>query len=584
VILTAEPGDRVRVGKVEITGNRSVETARLEPLLVTKAGKRKYLKPQQVASDAGRIRAHYGSLGYGKVKVSPPVIDLSPDGTVAEVRFEVTEGDPTKIPEIRIEGNRAIPSEKLMEGFPVQPRDPFTRERAQSGARAIQRAYDGAGYSRAKVDYELRTNEGPELVYRVEEGPKRLVGKIEIEGNRLTRKEVVERELAFKEGKPLSLQEIMESQKALYRLGIFSSVEIKEIEGDDPSRPTVRIRVAETRNLTQSLGIGYATDEGIRGLYEITHSNLFGRARTVGLQLRGSDVNNRIQLLLRDPYLFNRRLDSLLSAFREHEVRDSFTLTELGTTLQVSNKHGEKDRTIYRYLLKSDQVTDLQISPQEAGVEDLRLSGLSGGYVHDSRDNFYNPRRGAFANVDLAAYGEAIGSQAAFVKFFAQGSLFRKVAGDSVWAQSIRVGLADPYGISEQPTVSASGEVVIPGVPLSERFFAGGDTTVRGFKYDQLGPKDPVTGEPTGGESLFIINEEFRFPIWRFLRGVVFFDAGNVTSSLSEFNPLDLRTVLGAGFRIDTPIGPIRFEYGWKLDREEGETPGELHITVGQAF
>ena len=454
---------------------------------------------------------------------------------------------------------------------PSSPTSLTPGRRPGRAAEAIRRSYDRAGYSRAKVGYELRGEAGPELIYRVEEGTRRLVGKIEIEGNRLTRKEVVERELVFREGKPLSALEILESQKALYRLGVFSAVEIQEIEGEDPERPTVRVQVAETRNLTQSLGIGYATDEGLRGLYDVTNSNLLGRARTVGLQLRGSDVNNRIQLLLRDPFLFNRRLDSLLSAFRERSVRDSFTLTEMGTTLQVSNKHGEKDRTIYRYILKSDDVTDLKISPEEAGVESLRLSGFSGGYLHDSRDNFYNPRRGIFASVDLAAYGQAIGSQAAFLKFFAQGSLFRKGPGDSVWAQSVRLGLSDPFGISDS-------------VPLSERFFAGGDTTVRGFQFEQLGPKDPVTGEPTGGESLFIVNEEFRFPIWRFLRGVVFFDAGNVTSRLSDFNPLDLRTVLGAGFRIDTPIGPIRFEYGWKLDREEGETPGELHITVGQTF
>ena len=570
-ILTANPGVRTRVAKIEISGNESIETSRLESLLATSTIRRAVLRPDQVNTDAGRIRAHYVSLGYAQARVPPPEIEISEDGALATVRFRVVEGDPTRVAEVRIEGNSAIPSRDLLEGFPVQPNEPYTREKARAGAEALRRSYDREGYSRAKVDYELRGEAGPELIYRVEEGTRRLVGKIEIEGNRLTRKEVVERELVFREGKPLSAQEILESRKALYRLGIFGAVEIQEIEGENPERPTVRVQVAETRNLTQSLGIGYATDEGLRGLYDVTNSNLLGRARTVGLQLRGSDVNNRIQLLLRDPFLFNRRLDSLLSAFRERSVRDSFTLTETGSTLQVSNKHGEKDRTIYRYILKSDDVTDLKISPEEAGVESLRLSGLSGGYLHDSRDNFYNPRRGIFASADLAAYGQAIGSQAVFLKFFAQGSLFRKGPGDSVWAQSARLGLADPFGISDS-------------LPLSERFFAGGDTTVRGFKFEQLGPKDPVTGEPTGGESLFIVNEEFRFPIWRFLRGVVFFDAGNVTSRLSEFDPLDLRTVLGAGIRIETPIGPIRFEYGWKLDREEGETPGALHITIGQAF
>jgi outer membrane protein assembly complex protein YaeT len=569
VILKAEAGPRAKVETIEIAGNPTLRTDWLKDFIKTKEGRT--LHPGRAGDDAARIRAHYLSLGFAEAKVPPPKIDLTQDGTRANLRFDISEGDPTKIAQIRVAGNAAVPAEKLLQDLPIHTGDFFTREKARTAGEAIRRVYDREGYSRAQVSYSVAAEGGATLVYQVEEGPRRFVGRIEIEGNRLTRNEVIRREITLAEGKPLSAQEILKTRRALYRLGVFSAVDIKEVEGEDPARPTVRILVSETRNLTQALGIGYGTDEGIRGLYEITNSNLLGRARTIGLQLRGSDVNSRVQFLLRDPFLFNRKLDSLLSAFWERRERDSFTLTELGTTLQVSNPHGEKDRTIYRYTLKDEDVSDLQITSVDPETESIRLSGLSAAYVHDSRDNFYNPRRGAFATFDLAAYGRAIGSEAAFLKFFSQGSLFRKLWRDSVWAQSIRLGLAHPFGISD-------------AIPVSERFFAGGDTTVRGFQFDHLGPKDPVTGEPTGGESLFIINEEFRFPIWRALRGVVFFDAGNVAARLPDLDPLDLRTVLGAGLRIETPIGPVRFEYGWKLDRKEGETPGELHITVGPAF
>jgi outer membrane protein insertion porin family len=569
VILKAEAGPRAKVETVEIAGNPTLRTDWLMDFIKTKEGRT--LHPGRASDDAARIRSHYLSLGFAEAKVPPPKIDLSPDGTRAHLRFEISEGDPTKIARIRVDGNAAVPEEKLLQGLPLQAGDFFTREKARAAGEAIRRVYDREGYSRAKVSYSVAAEGGPALVYHVDEGPRRFVGRIEIEGNRLTRDEVIRREITLAEGKPLSAQEILKTRRALYRLGVFSAVDIKEVEGEDPVRPTVRILVSETKNLTQALGIGYGTDEGIRGLYEITNSNLLGRARSIGLQLRGSDVNSRVQFLLRDPFLFNRRLDSLLSAFWERRERDSFTLTELGTTLQVSDPHGEKDRTIYRYTLKDENVSDLQITSVDPETESIRLSGLSAAYVHDSRDNFYNPRRGAFATFDLAAYGQAIGSEAAFVKFFSQGSLFRKVWKDSVWAQSIRLGAARPFGISDS-------------IPVSERFFAGGDTTVRGFKFDHLGPRDPLTGEPTGGEALFIINEEFRFPIWKALRGVVFLDAGNVTARLADLDPLDLRTVLGVGLRIETPIGPVRFEYGWKLDREAGETAGELHITVGPAF
>jgi len=211
-----------------------------------------------------------------------------------------------------------------------------------------------------------------------------------------------------------------------------------------------------------------------------------------------------------------------------------------------------------------------------AGAQSLRLSGPSFSLTHDTRDDFFNPHKGAFASFDLGFVARALGSDVNFERIYLTGSMFRSIAKGTVWAQSIRTGFLVPGRDT-------------PEIPISERFFAGGDTTVRGFGRDQVGPKeiDPVTGEigdPLGGETVFIVNEEMRFPIWRFLRGTVFFDAGNVTFRVQDYDPFNLRTVLGLGVRIDTPIGPFRLEYGWKLDRQEDETPGELNLSIGQAF
>jgi len=571
VVLSAVPGPPVRVESVAIAGNEAIPTSELEKLLLMKPGARTLLKPEEAAADVGRIRSHYLSLGYSEAKVAPPRIDLSDDGTRASLRYQVEEGEPAKVAAVRVEGNHSISTEKLLEGFPVQPNDPFNRAKARRGSEAIRLAYDRAGFQAAKISYDLRRTSAAELVYLVEEGPRRRVGKVEIEGNRMTRREVVEHELTFKEGDPLSREEILRSQRALYRLGAFLSVEIRQMEGEDPEHTTVRIQVAESPNLTQSVGVGYQSEEGVRGLYEVANVNFLGRARTLGLQLRGSGIESRAQVLLKDPHLFNRRLDSLLTSYWERQERESFTLRTRGSSFQVSDKHGEHDRTFYRYTLKDVSLSNLEISETEAGIQSLRLSGLSAAFVHDTREDFFNPHQGIFASFDLGAYGRAIGSEAQFLKFLAVGSLFRKVRKNGVWAQSVRLGLADPFGDSDS-------------LPLSERFFAGGDTTVRGFGRDQVGPKDPLTGKPVGGETLFILNQEMRYPIWRALRGVVFSDLGNVSSRLSGFDPTDLRTVLGLGFRIDTPIGPFRFEYGWKLDREEDESPGEFHISIGQAF
>ena len=135
---------------------------------------------------------------------------------------------------------------------------------------------------------------------------------------------------------------------------------------------------------------------------------------------------------------------------------------------------------------------------------------------------------------------------------------------------AFRLGLANTYGSTAL-------------IPISERFFAGGQFTIRGFQLDEVGPKRP-NGRPLGGEARLILNQELRFPLWGRFKGELFYDAGNVYFRVEDFDPLDLRHVMGIGIRFDAPFGPVRAEYGWKLDRRADETPGEFHFAIGTVF
>ena len=570
-ILTAAPGPRAILDRVEIAGNRSFETEELVKGLHSKPEKNDPIDPEEAKVDAGRLRAKYLFSGYPDAKVPPPEIVVTADGTRATLRYSITEGEPVRLKEIRVEGNAALSDEYLLNEVSIKAGDPYQRTKVRSGAEQVRLAYDRAGFRNARIEYQLEGPNSAELVYRVEEGPRRYVGDVRVEGNFLTRKETMERQLTFQPGDPLSQEKLLQSQRELYRLGIFQSVELTEEPGVDPEHPVIRIRVTEADNLIQSVGAGYDSQEGVRGVYDITNTNLFGRGRTLSLILRGSAIDSRAQVVLKDPFLFNRKLESLLTAYWAHQERESFTEEILGTTLQLMRKHTKQDKTYYRYTIKDVDVSDLQVTISEAGVQSLRLTGPSFSYTHDSRDDFFNPRKGNFDSFDLGVTDNSLGADVNYVKFYGLGSWFKRLADTAVWAQAVRVGMEFPYSPTDL-------------VPISERFFAGGDTTVRGFDRDELGPKDEITGEPLGGEGVLILNEEFRFPIWRFLRGVVFVDAGNVVSTASELLPLRLRWVSGAGIRIDTPIGPFRLEYGWKLDREPDESPGEWNLSIGQAF
>jgi outer membrane protein insertion porin family len=160
-------------------------------------------------------------------------------------------------------------------------------------------------------------------------------------------------------------------------------------------------------------------------------------------------------------------------------------------------------------------------------------------------------------------------SESEFVKSRLSASGTWTFANGTTFASSARIGVLNTYGSTET-------------VPISERFFAGGQSTIRGFPLDEVGPQED--GRPVGGEAAFVLNQEFRFPVWGRFGGVLFYDAGNVYRQLSDFDPTDLRHVVGAGVRFNAPFGPLRLEYGWKLDRKDGESPGQLHVAVGAVF
>ncbi|HET9481493.1 MAG TPA: BamA/TamA family outer membrane protein, partial [Candidatus Polarisedimenticolia bacterium] len=263
-----------------------------------------------------------------------------------------------------------------------------------------------------------------------------------------------------------------------------------------------------------------------------------------------------------------------------------------------------------RYRLEDVDLFDVLISEATAGQQTVRLGSAAASVAYDSRDDIINPTRGGLRSFDARIYQSGLGSEATFTRFFGSASFFKSLGPHVVWASSIRAGV-----------------ITSNNIPVSERFFAGGDTTLRGFDFNKAGPaeqvkpldddNDPNTPLPpldpgevnesffeaTGGEGLFLINQELRFPIFKALKGAVFYDMGNVFADISDYNVTELRHVAGIGLRFDTPVGPFRIEYGRKLDHEtifvlddpsdpgspgrfirKPEERGKFFFSIGHAF
>jgi outer membrane protein insertion porin family len=208
-------------------------------------------------------------------------------------------------------------------------------------------------------------------------------------------------------------------------------------------------------------------------------------------------------------------------------------------------------------------------APADEKLENLRLGDIGLTLLRDRRDDPLLTTHGSYFTISTRLFAKYLFSDSEFVKSRLSASGTWTFRNGTSLATSIRVGVLNTYGSTES-------------VPISERFFAGGQSTIRGFELDGVGPQED--GRPVGGEASLILNQEFRFPVWGRLGGVLFYDAGNVYRELGDFDPSDLRHVLGTGIRFNAPFGPLRLEYGVKLDREAGESPGEWHFAIGAVF
>jgi len=322
--------------------------------------------------------------------------------------------------------------------------------------------------------------------------------------------------------------------------------------------------------------VGGAFRASPRGILEISKNNLTGRADTLSLKLRASTIQGRALLSYTAPNTFGRPAFSTQLTALADKASDiqTFTATRYEGTLQLAQRVTPFTSMLYRYSVRKVIVDakSLRISPDQIPLfsQPTQVSLFGGTWVRERRDNPADATRGDFNNVDFSFAGESIGSSASFVRFFAQNSTFHPLKRRYVLARSARFGLQTPVGgsLSSQ-------------IPLPERFFAGGGSSLRGFGLNQAGPRDPTTGFPVGGLALLIFNQELRFPmrlpfVGTRLGGTLFYDAGNVFANVRRItlrttpvSPSDLNYfshTVGFGFRYATPIGPVRVDLAYQLN------------------
>lgn len=601
---------------------------------------------ERLKSDEETIRRLLVDRGYLRARVRTRLA-VKPENEDLLLIFDVDEGPLSKVSEVMIRGNATISEPRLRQAIPLRQDDPYSPTRARTGAQQIRQLYAEQGFLETTVNLEIEESveNSLQLVYRVDEGARAVIREIEIAGTTRTGKGWIRRYYDFQLGDVLTPDRIRATQNALYATNAFREVSLRAtpLGGDDGSAHKLTIKLTEAKPLLFVYGLGYSTDDGIRGSIELANTNLRGSLDALSLRLRASRREQITQFSFTDLRPFGWKLPTTISTFynRSANLRtfvrrrvleengrtnDSnegkgFGLQRYGSFIQTERKLD--DRTSLRFRYNFERASLFGIDEKEfAGTEvtrnerAIRLGVLSAGVTRDTRDNVLNPMRGQLISADHSLAAVFLGGNESFNKFFATYQRYHTLdpskpfVGGTTLAFSARLGMAAVFRTADRNndgTISESER----RLPISERFFSGGATTLRGFRFETAGPQeileprpeqscntavrpcDLPTLVPVGGDALAILNFEFRYPLSQRLRLVPFYDLGNVFRRVQDFSFGKLTHTVGIGLRINTPIGPVGVDYGFLVDPPAylstsgaliRQPRGVFHVRLGQSF
>lgn len=593
VFLTVNEGRKIRVRRVLFEGNQHFSARRLRKAMATKQSlwimTPGYYRPEVLQEDVERIKALYRSQGYSDAEANAEAV-FDERKRWLDVRVTVQEGPEYLVGEVNFRGVTKIAVEQIQEDLELVPGEPFSQERMFQDVGKIQSAYFSKGYMAASVHPATALNPDTQRVdvtYEATEGEIAYVGLVEIRGNVKTRDAVIRRELRLAPGDRFDGDKLRRSKERLYNLGYFEEVTLETVPADEPHQRNLVVTVKETKTGEISFGGGFSSVDSFIGFAEIVQRNfdLFNwptfvgggqelRFRVLaGTRRRNFELSFTEPHLLNLPYLFGF---DLFNTTRTRGEGFSFEQNRKGGALRLGRELGDLDRVDLRYRLEEVRVSDVADDASQALKDELGSNVISSvlvSYNRDTRDNVFNPKSGYLVTNGAELAGSALGGDKDFWKWTSSGSVFfQPFIKEQVLEFRLQLGWVNDYGGSET-------------VPIFERFFAGGADSIRGYKERRVGPKDPVTNDPIGGESMALFNAEYTVPMVDFLKGAAFFDIGNVWGRVGDFAQGSFKSGVGAGVRIKTPFGPVRLDYGWPINPDSNEKQsGRLHFSASRSF
>lgn len=599
-----------RVAKLSIEGAHAVsEETLLEGILTSKPDWRPWrpLPPfdaEDLDEDLERIEAIYRDHGYYDARAEADV-HWNDDHDRARIVIHISEGDPILLESWRLDTPEvaSLPSDyaaRLRKRIPA-PGTVFGVEVYRRVRAAVLDEMGDLGHPAATLeggaDLDPETHSAT-VTWQLRVGPTVRLGRIRIVGLTDVGRDVVQRELTVHAGDRYSRRQLERSQRRIFDTGLFRSVAVQPVETDveaqrlaeaappseeAPDAPDAEIvwpldvRVAERPPRTFGVGVGYGTEDQFRARVDWTHRNFLGNARRLDVTGKYSSLQGGGEITLRQPWFLYPWIESRLSAeLRLSAVRETpraYAANRFREQFEVDRALGHGFSVRFGQAFEWADVTSQKVDPDiDVDLpEKVRLHTLPFGVRFSNLDDPIVPRLGSWLDFSVEPSLEAIGSEVNYVKLVAEARGFVPL-GPTVLGARYRMGTLERFGGS-----------AVDDVPKFERFYAGGSTSVRGFGYQKLGPRDD-DGNPLGGLSWAEGSIELRVPIWRDLSGVVFSDAGQVNLDASDWRTHDIFYSSGLGLRLSTPVGPLRFDAARIYNPPKGTDRYGFYVSVGHAF
>ena len=630
VIYVIDPGPLHKLVRIDFQGNQyftsDVLLARMQVQPAGRLLSHGRYSQSLLTSDISGLQQLYRANGFAQVKISSKVIDNYQNVTnQLAVQLFVEEGSQTLVAGLDITGNNRLGSDELTPLLSTVEGQPFSDFNVSTDRDAILNYYFNHGFPNATFESTAKpVADNPnrmDVIFVIHEGEQIFVDHVLVSGLHYTRPYIVDRQLQVHPNTPVSQIDMLDTQRRLYDLGVFNQVDtaIQNPEGAE-SNKNILVNLHEAKRYTFNYGVGLEVQTGTpssanaptgqtgvspRVSFDVTRINFRGRDHTITFKSHVGRLQQRVLLSYDAPRWFNKEnLRLTFTAFYDNTFDvTTFASKRLQGSVQAEQSLGRGSTLFYRFSYRKVQAANFaaNFSPNEVPLlsQPTRVGMPGFSYIRDHRDNPLESKKGSYVTFDSGVASRNFGSEADFSRLLFQYSTYYTIKKRYVFARSTSIGVETPFRDTVIQSPSQAVQPVPPGktlIPLPERFFSGGGNSLRGFGLNQAGPRDLNSGFPVGGSGLFINNLELRFPpvVLPFFQDnlsfAVFHDAGNVFDTghdmlhsltrwkqknpdacrqQSTYQQCDFNYIshaIGVGVRYRTPVGPVRFDFGYNLN------------------